>query len=196
MRWFDSSFDYIREFIESWNKKVKHLKWTLIAVAVVLVLVGVLCILFPIEVFTMMQILAAAALVVQGIYSIVSYAATTYYFRDPMQLVMGILNIVLGILVLASPVTLTASSLTVMFAFLLLFSGAEKIAFAGKLRYYRIMRTGLMTFSGVLSILLAVVFLVLPLASILILNYIVAAYLIISGIALFIEALGMKRIDL
>lgn len=196
MRWFDSSFDYIREFIESWNKKVKHLKWTLIAVAVVLVLVGVLCILFPIEVFTMMHILAAAALVVQGIYSIVSYAATTYYFRDPMQLVMGILNIVLGILVLASPVTLTASSLTVMFAFLLLFSGAEKIAFAGKLRYYRIMRTGLMTFSGVLSILLAVVFLVLPLASILILNYIVAAYLIISGIALFIEALGMKRIDL
>lgn len=196
MRWFDSSFDYIQEFVERWNKQVKRLKWTFLVIAVILVVVGILCIRFPVGIFTAMQMLAAAALIVQGIYFLVSYASTTYYFKDPMQIVMGILNIVLGLLLFTSPVALTVNTLTFMLSFLLIFSGAEKIAFAGKLKYYRIMRTGIMTFSGVLNILLAVVFLVLPLVSILVLHYIMAAYFIVNGVALLIEALSMKPIDL
>ena len=46
--------------------------------------------------------------------------------------------------------------------------------------------------SGVLNIILAVVFLLLPFVSALALNYILAAYLVITGIALLIEAAGMK----
>ena len=194
MKWFDRNFDYINEFIERWNQGVKRLKIIFIVIAVILAVVGVCCIFLPLETFSVMQFLAAAALIVQGIYCIVSYASATYYFKDPMKIVMGILNILLGIFVLFSPVVLTAATLAFLFAFLLLFSGAEKIAFAGKLKYYQIMNTGVMTFSGVLSIILAVVFLVLPLLSALVLNYIVAAYLIVSGISLFIEALSMKPI--
>lgn len=194
MRWFDSNFDYVNEFIERWNQRVKKLKYAFIAIAVILVVIGIFCIFLPWETFSAMQILAAAALVVQGIHFIVSYASTTFYFKDPMQIVMGILNIILGILLLASPVALTATTLAFIFSFLLIFSGAERIAFAGKLKYYRIMNTGIMTFSGVLSIILAVVFLALPLVSLLVLNYIVAAYLIVSGVALFIEAVSMKTI--
>ncbi len=53
-----------------------------------------------------------------------------------------------------------------------------------------------MTFSGVLNIILAVVFLLLPFVSALALNYILAAYLIIMGIALLIETAGMHKISL
>lgn len=196
MKWFDRNFDYIQEFAEHWNKHVKRLKWTFLVIAVLLVAVGILCIRFPVGTFAAMQTLAAAALIVQGIYFLVSFASTTGYFKDPMQIVMGILNIVLGLLLFASPVALTVNALTFMLAFLLLFSGAEKLAFARKLKYYRIMRTGLMTFCGVLSIVLAVVFLVLPLVSALVLHDIMAAYFIVNGVALLIEVLSMKRIAL
>lgn len=194
MRWFDRNFDYINEFIERWNKQIKRRKYTFIVIALILAAVGACCIFLPAETFTVMQILAAAALIIQGIYFIISYACTTYYFKDPMQIVTGILNILLGILLFFSPIALTASTLTFMFAFLLLFSGAEKLSFASKMNYYRIMDTGFLTFSGILNIILAIIFLVLPLVSMLVLNYILAAYLIVSGIALFIEALSMKKI--
>ena len=196
MRWFDRSFDYINEFIEKWNKQVKRLKCIFLAIAIALIIVGICCIFFPMEVFTAMQALAAAALIVQGIYFIISYVSATFYFKDPMKIVMGILNIILGILLLFSPVALTASTLTFLFAFLLIFTGAEKIAFAAKMKYYRIMNTGSMTFGGILNIILAVIFLLLPVLSLLVLNYIIAAYLIVSGVALFIEALSMKKIML
>lgn len=194
MRWFDRDFDYIGEFVEKWNSRVKGTKRAFIVVAVILVLVGVTCVLFPIGTFAAMQVLAAAALVAQGIHFIVSYASETFYFKDPMKIVTGILNILLGLFLLFSPVMLTAASLTWMLALVLIFSGAEKIAFAGKMKYYRIMNTGIMTFCGVLNIILAVIFLVLPLVSMLALHYIVAAYLIVNGVALFAEALSMKQI--
>ena len=62
------------------------------------------------------------------------------------------------------------------------------------MKYYRIMKTGMITFSGVGSIGLAVVFLLLPLLSMMVLNYILALYLIIGGITLLVEALSMKEI--
>lgn len=62
------------------------------------------------------------------------------------------------------------------------------------MKYYRIMKTGMITFSGVVSIVLAVVFLLLPLLSMMMLNYILALYLIIGGITLLVEALSMKEI--
>ncbi len=62
------------------------------------------------------------------------------------------------------------------------------------MKYYRIMKTGMITFSGVVSIVLAVVFLLLPLLSMMVLNYILALYLIIGGITLLVEALSMKEI--
>ena len=47
-----------------------------------------------------------------------------------------------------------------------------------------------------LNIILAVIFLLLPFMSALALNYILAAYLLITGIAFLIEALGMHKLSL
>lgn len=196
MRWFDRRFDYINEFVEKWNKQAKRLKWTFIIIAIILILVGICCVLFPMRTFTTMRGIAAIALIVQGIYFFVSYASSTFHFKDPMQIVMGILNIMLGVLLLLSPTVFSASTLSFLFAFLLIFSGTEKITFAGKMRYYRIMDTGSVTFSGVLSIILAVIFLALPVLSILVLNYIFAVYLIGSGLSLLIDAMSIKKIML
>lgn len=195
MKGFDRNFDYVNEFIEKWNKEVRRFKYICLLLAAALIVIGICCICFPIETFALMQTFAAVALVVHGIYSIVEYASTTSYFKDPMHIVSGILNILLGLFLFFSPAALTATAFTFMFGFVLLFNGAEKISFANRLKYYRIMKTGMITFSGVISIILAFVFILMPLFSMLTLSYMVAAYLIVNGVALIFSALSMKTVD-
>ena len=196
MRWFDSDFDYVQELIDTWNSSRKKMRTAYIIIAAVLLIAGILTAVFPVSIFAVMQYFAAAAVIVIGIYHFVTFASMTYYFRDYMLLLSGILNVLIGIMLFFMPVALTVQVITFLLAFLLIFSGAEKLSLASRLRYFRIPHTGSMTFSGVLNIILAVIFLLLPFVSALALNYILAAYLIIVGIALLIEAAGMHKISL
>lgn len=196
MRWFDSEFDYVQELIDTWNKKRKKVRTAYFIIAAVLILAGILTAVFPVRVFAVIQYLAAAAVIVIGIYHFVAYTSMTYYFKDGMLIMSGILNILIGIMLLIMPVTLTVQVITFMLAFLLIFTGAQKISFASRLKYFRIPNTGSLTFSGILNIILAVIFLLLPFVSALALNYILAAYLIITGAALFVEALGMHKLNM
>lgn len=196
MRWFDSDFDYVQELIDTWNSRRKKMRTAYIIIAAVLLIAGILTAVFPVSIFAVMQYFAAAAVIVIGIYHFVTFASMTYYFRDYMLLLSGILNVLIGIMLFFMPVALTVQVITFLLAFLLIFSGAEKLSLASRLRYFRIPHTGSMTFSGVLNIILAVIFLLLPFVSALALNYILAAYLIIAGIALLIEAAGMHKISL
>ena len=196
MRWFDSEFDYVQELIDTWNKKRKKVRTAYFIIAAVLFLAGILTAVFPVRVFAVIQYLAAAAVIVIGIYHFVAYTSMTYYFKDGMLIMSGILNILIGIMLLIMPVTLTVQVITFMLAFLLIFTGAQKISFASRLKYFQIPNTGSLTFSGILNIILAVIFLLLPFVSALALNYILAAYLIITGAALFVEALGMHKLSM
>lgn len=167
-----------------------------IIIAALLLIAGVLTAVFPVGIFTVIQYFAAVAVITVGIYHFVAFASMTYYFRDYMLLLSGILNVLIGIMLFVMPVALTVQVITFLLAFLLIFSGAEKLTLASRLRYFRIPHTGSATFSGLLNIILAVVFLLLPFVSALALNYILAAYLVITGIALLIEAAGMHKISL
>ena len=196
MRWFDSEFDYVQELIDTWNKKRKKVRTAYFIIAAVLILAGILTAVFPVRVFAVIQYLAAAAVIVIGIYHFVAYTSMTYYFKDGMLIMSGILNILIGIMLLIMPVTLTVQVITFMLAFLLIFTGAQKISFASRLKYFQIPNTGSLTFSGILNIILAVIFLLLPFVSALALNYILAAYLIITGAALFVEAFGIHKLNM
>ena len=196
MRWFDSEFDYVQELIDTWNKKRKKVRTAYFIIAAVLILAGILTAVFPVRVFAVIQYLAAAAVIVIGIYHFVAYTSMTYYFKDGMLIMSGILNILIGIMLLIMPITLTVQVITFMLAFLLIFTGAQKISFASRLKYFQIPNTGSLTFSGILNIILAVIFLLLPFVSALALNYILAAYLIITGAALFVEAFGMHKLNM
>ena len=192
MKWFDSDFDYVQELIDTWNSRRKKMRAAYIIIAALLLIAGVLTAVFPVGIFTVIQYFAAVAVIAVGIYHFVAFASMTYYFRDYMLLLSGILNVMIGIMLFVMPVALTVQVITFLLAFLLIFSGAEKLTLASRLRYFRIPHTGSATFSGLLNIILAVVFLLLPFVSALALNYILAAYLVITGIALLIEAAGMK----
>ncbi len=196
MRFYDSDFDYAQEIIDNWNNGRKRMRTFYFILAALLILAGIATAAFPAGVFAVIQYLAAIAVIVVGIWHFVTYSSTSYYFKDSMHIISGILNILIGIMLFIMPVTLTVQVITFMLAFLLIFNGAQKLSFASRLRYFRVPHTGSLTFSGVLNIILAVIFLLLPFMSALALNYILAAYLLITGIAFLIEALGMHKLSL
>lgn len=195
MKWFDSDFDYVQELIDTWNRRRKKMRTAYFIMAAVLLLAGVLTAVFPVSIFAVIQYFAALAVIIIGIYHFVAFASMTYYFKDYMLLLSGILNVLIGVMLFVMPVTLTVQVITFMLAFLLIFSGAEKLSMASRLRYFRIPHTGSLTFSGILNIILAVIFLLLPFVSALALNYILAAYLLLTGAALLVEAIGMHKIE-
>lgn len=196
MRWFDSDFDYVQELIDAWNSRRRKVRTGCLILGGLLLIAGILTAVFPVGIFAAIQYLAAAAVIGIGIYHFITYTSMTYYFRDHMLIMSGILNVLIGVLLFIMPIQLTVQIITFMLAFLLIFNGAEKLSFASRLRYYRISHAGSLTFSGILNIILAVVFLLLPFISALALNYILCAYLVIMGTALLIEAAGMRKIDL
>ena len=185
MRWFDSNFDYVQELIDTWNRRRKKMR------AAYFIMTAV----FPISIFAAIQYFAALAVIVVGVCHFMAFASMTYYFKDYMLLLSGILNVLIGVMLFFMPVTLTVQVITFMLAFLLIFNGVEKLSLASRLKYFRIPRTGSLTFSGILNIILAVIFLLLPFVSALALNYILAAYLILTGAALLVEAVGMHKIE-
>ena len=195
MKWFDSDFDYVQELIDTWNRRRKKMRTAYFIMAVVLLIAGVLTAVFPVGIFAVIQYFAALAVIIIGIYHFVAFASMTDYFKDYMLLLSGILNVLIGVMLFVMPVTLTVQVITFMLAFLLIFSGAEKLSMASRLRYFRIPHTGSLTFSGILNIILAVIFLLLPFVSALALNYILAAYLLLTGAALLVEAIGMHKIE-
>lgn len=188
-------FNFIDEFKENWNRRMKKIKIFYFILSIAMIVVGGVSLCFPIQTFNVMKIIVAIVIIGFGIYSIANYFLSTSFFKDPFAIVHGIINILFGILIINTPSIMTALSLTFMFAFILLFYGTEKIAFSQKLRYFRIINTSTYTLSGVLNIILAIIFFILPLTSTILINYIIAFYLIVDGITLLIEAFSMKKID-
>ena len=123
MRWFDSDYDYVQELKEAWERGKKKIRNAYLILAAVLLAAGILLAVFPTGIFALIQYIAAIAVIMVGIYHFISYTSMTYYFRDPMLLVSGILNVLLGVLLLFMPVELTAQVITFLLAFLLIFNG-------------------------------------------------------------------------
>ena len=98
MRWFDSDYDYVQELKEAWERGKKKIRNAYLILAAVLLAAGILLAVFPTGIFALIQYIAAIAVIMVGIYHFISYASMTYYFRDPMLLVSGILNVLLGVL--------------------------------------------------------------------------------------------------
>lgn len=189
-----SDFNYIEEIKKNWNKKVKKIRCACFVLSALMILVGIACIFFPIQTFYVMKMIVSIVFIGFGIYLIITYCLSTLFFKDPIIVIIGITHILFGMLLLQTPLEITAMSLTIMLAILLMFYGAEKLAFSKRLSFLNIMHTNTYTVNGILTIILSVIFMILPLTSALIINYIIAAYLIVDGITLFIEAMHMKSL--
>lgn len=191
---FDMSHNYIDDFRSDWNRRVKSAKWWMIIVGIVLIVAGVVCAGAPLSLYGLIQSVVAIVLVVHGALQIMSYVQTSEFFRNGAQLASGILNALMGVLLIALPSYLTASTIGFLLGFLLIMSGIERWGFARSMRFYQ---TGSSTFgrvTGILQIVLGVIFLLMPIFSSLVISFLLAGYLLIGGIALIAEGIAIKKI--
>lgn len=194
MQHYDSSFDHVGDFVERWNEGVRGTRALAIGLGALLALAGVASLASPFSLYAVIQTVIAVALIAGGTAGIVGYVRTPELFRSPVALVTGILNALLGVLVLALPSYLTAGTLTLLLAFLFIASGAERLSSAHRMRYFGFEGTGVSIATGVLNIVAGVVFLIAPLFSSLVLGYLMAAYLIVAGASLVAEGVAMRPI--
>ena len=162
METYHSDFDHVGDFVERWNAGVRRARGWTAAVGALLVIVGLAAALAPYGIYAFVQGVVAVALVVGGVGEIFSYARTPELFRSPTMLVLGVLNALLGILLLAIPAYLTAGTIVFLLAFLFIISGAERVTFARRMRYFGLADSSLTTVTGVLNIVCGVAFLLMP----------------------------------
>lgn len=196
MRWFNGSDDYIREYVSCWNRELRKKRITNVLAALVLIAAGVLCVLFPADVYQVVQWIVGGVLILYALFEIVDYFSMTDYFRDMMLLPIALIALMLGIVFIMAPPYLGAVAVVFLSAVVLLFSGAQKLSMASRLRYFRITHAYSMTFCGVLSVIAALLLFIMPMVGVLMLNLMIAAFLIVSGALLLIEAICMRKINL
>lgn len=192
---FNSDFDHVGDFVERWNAGVRRTRTWAIVIGVLLDLAGIASAVAPLSIYALIQGVVAAALIVGGIGETVSYARTPELFRSPTMLVMGVLNALLGVMLLALPAYLTAGTVVFLLAFLFIISGAERITYARRMRYFGLPDSGLTTFTGALNIVCGVAFLLMPAFSGVVIGYVIAAYLIVGGASLVVEGISMRPIE-
>lgn len=192
---YDFDFDYADDFATRWNEGYRRARTWMIVLGVLLALVGVASALDPFSIYALVQAVIAAALIVGGASQLVSYARTPELLRSPATLVMGVLNALLGVMLLTLPAYLTAGTVVFLLAFLFIIAGAERITSARRMRYFGLPSSGVNTAVGVLNVVAGVAFLLLPVASGVVLGYVMSAYLVIGGVTLIVQGVSMRRIE-
>ena len=195
MQTYDADFDHVGDFVERWNSGLRRARGWTIALAVLLIVVGMGSLVAPLSLYALMQGFVSAALLVGGIGQVVSYARTPELFRSPTALVMGVLNALLGIMLLTLPTYLTAETLALLLAALFLASGAERVAIARRMRAAGIEGAGVSLATGIVNIVAGAAFLVLPFLSSLMLVYLMAGYLVVGGASLLVEGIAMHKVE-
>ena len=195
MKPFDYGTDLAHAFAEQWNQRLHSIRIASFIVSILMLVFGVLCIIYPIQSVRILGILAAAVIVVFGVFEIADYCCLPIFLRNGGVMASGVLNILFGVLLLCSPSDVTVSTFAFLFALMLLSFGVEELVFSTKLRYFDVSDYGWVVFSGIMNLIAAVVFLILPLAGAVVLNYVLAIYLLVGGATLLIEAFSMNDLE-
>ena len=78
-------FDFINEFKENWNRRIKKIKTLYLILSIIMIIAGCACIFFPIQTFSIVKFIVAIVLIGFGIYSIVNYCISTSFFKGSVK---------------------------------------------------------------------------------------------------------------
>lgn len=192
---YDPNHDYVSDYIDQWNRQIRATKIWMAVIGIVLIITGLASAIAPFSMYAFIQTFAAVALIMHGTSHLVSYFQTPQFFRNGATLASGLLNALLGILLLALPATLTAGTIVFLLAFLLVTMGIERISFAQNMKYYQLGGSTAGMITGIVDIVLGIVFALMPLFASAAISILISAYLVVAGVALIVESLSIKRID-
>lgn len=192
MRQYNNGDDLLSEIRSQWNKNLRSTRvWGFVA-AILMIIIGILCIVFPVETTYFIEVMASIALLCFGIWEVVRYVQRPPFLKMGTSLASGILNIILAILLLTSP----AEDMLLYFGFLfgldLMMLGFEQVTATSRLHAIGVSETGWLTADGVLNIIFGFILLFIPMASVATVSAVLAVYLLFGGISLLIIAINAK----
>ena len=124
-------------------------------------------------------------------------------------LAVGMLVVIIGFVLMTGPSStpthfepdifsarrIKVAPVVCLLGFLFIVTGIERLTFARRMRYFQLPHTGMGTATGIINLIVGIVFLLMPMVSSLVLGYLMAAYLVVGGVTVLIEAAAMRSID-
>lgn len=155
----------------------RKVNWQMVITGVLMLILGILCLVYPASTLELITIFAGVGFLVFGIMGIASYTKTKDLFPlSSWQLVHSILDLLLGILFLIQPYV-AGAAMVWLFACMLIPLGIFEIAVSFREKNFKISQWGWTLVSGILTIILGLMFFVAP-----------ASFAYLLGFALIVEA--------
>lgn len=155
----------------------KKINWQMVLSGIVMLILGILCLVYPVRSLEIVTVFAGIGFLVYGIMGIASYTKTKDLFMlSSWQLVHSILDLLLGFLFLVQPY-IAGAAMVWVFALMLIPLGIFEIAVALREKNFDISEWGWTLVSGILTIILGCMFFAAP-----------ASFAYLLGFALIIEA--------
>lgn len=154
-------------------------------VGICMIGIGILFLCWPIASNYAAMVLATIAFIIYGGYQIYIYIRTPRDYKDGWLLASGIIDIIVGFVILWD----SPRGMYLTFAFLLgilsLYEGFIQCFNSGRIRRAKQSGAGWVLISGIMFIAMGIFFLITPFAATWAMAYVIAIYLIVGGIALF-----------
>ena len=161
----------------------RHSWWALVLRGLVAILFGLGALFWPGLILTVLIVFFGAYALVDGVLAVIAaFRSTDRGMRRPLLLIEGVIGILFGLVALFLP-GLTALALVYIIAFWAILSGIARIAMAFMLRR-EIENEWSIALSGVLSVILGIVLILLPGAGLLAYTWLIGLLALALGIAL------------
>jgi uncharacterized membrane protein HdeD (DUF308 family) len=165
--------------------------WALALRGLVAVLFGLAALFWPGLVLAVLIILFGAYALVDGVFALIAaFRSSGRGMRRPLLLIEGVIGILFGLLALFWP-ALTALALLYIIAFWAIFTGIARLVMAFMLRR-EIENEWSIALSGMLSVILGIVLILLPGAGLLAYTWLIGLLALALGIALIVYAFRVR----
>lgn len=195
MRVYNNGDELLNEVKEKWNKNLHSMRVWGFVLAALMIVVGILAIVYPLQTTYFVEALASIALLVFGVWEVARYTQVPPFLRTGAGLASGVLNILLALMLLSAP----AESMLATFGYLLGFDlqllGFEQLTATSRLHSIGVTGTGWLTFDGVMSVIVGLMLVIMPMASVMAVSVILAVYLIVGGVSLLITMINAKDLE-
>lgn len=172
------------------NENLKKAKWSLVGQGVILLLMGIICLLWPGVALVTVTTMVGIGFLISGIASIAGFATLGAFSLFPgWTLFGGIVNVLLGILFLLHPLA-SAYTLLWLIAVLILAGGVAQLASCWKLRKAGSSSWVFALISGIATIVLGILVLAYPALIV----YYLAVFALVYGIVLIVAAFRVNKI--
>lgn len=184
--------DFQDRFRNEWNQRLHSIRVSGLVIGILMTVLGIVCLIFPVQSVFVVEIIASLAIVVFGIFEIVEYIHIPFAYLLSGVLMSGILNIIVGIMLLTSPKEEMLFAFSFVIAIDLMITGIQELSFSSVLRFTQVESYGWVIAMGVINICLSLLFFCMPMASSTALGIIAAIYLLAGGITLIVHVAKLR----